>query len=575
MYINNEEITVPADITVLEAARMNNINIPTLCYLKDTNEVGACRMCVVEVENKRNLQTACVLPVRENMHVKTLTKRVRESRRHTLELILANHNSDCVSCVRNNTCELQKMSEDFGVEENRYDNEVRDRIYDDLSPSIVRDSSKCILCGRCISVCNEVQQAEVLGFAGRGYETTVEPAFEKSLTDAPCLYCGQCVSACPVGALSEKSEINEVWKALEDDALHVVVQTAPAVRAALGELFNNPIGTRVTGKMVSALRKLGFDMVFDTNFAADLTIMEEGHELLDRVKNGGKLPLITSCSPGWIRFCEYHYPEMLENLSTCKSPQQMFGAVAKSYYAEKMDLNPEDIFVVSIMPCTSKKSERQREEMEVDGIRDVDAVLTTKELAKMIKEAMIDFNKLEDGQTDSILGEFTGAGTIFGATGGVMEAALRTVADVVTGEDLEDIEYKSVRGLEGIKEATVTIGDLDVKAAVAHGTKNARALMERIKNGAEYHFVEVMCCPGGCINGGGQPNVSSTDKEKYDLKTLRAQALYEEDMILKKRKSHENSEVQKLYEEYLEKPNSHKAHELLHTHYHKRKKYHI
>jgi len=569
--INGSQIEVPSNYTVLEAAKEAGIDIPTLCFLKDINEVGACRVCIVEVEGARSLQASCVLPVRDGMEIKTNSKKVREARKNTVELILANHNRECLTCSRNKNCELQSVAEELGIKEVSYTGAKRVATVDDLSHSIVRDTSKCILCGRCVNVCKKVQNIGVLDFTNRGFETIVTPAFNKSLSEAPCIYCGQCINACPVAALREKSDIERVWDAIEDPDTHVIVQTAPAVRAALGEEFGLPIGTRVTGRMVSALRRLGFDKVFDTNFAADLTIMEEGYELLGRIKNGGKLPMITSCSPGWIRFCEFYYPEFLENLSSCKSPHQMMGAVLKTYYAEMNNIDPKKIFVVSIMPCTSKKTECAREEMEVNGLRDVDAVLTTRELGKMIKEARLDFVKLPDDNFDEIFGEYTGAGVIFGATGGVMEAALRTVADVLTGEDLHDIEYKGVRGVEDIKEATVTIGDLDVKVAVVHGTANAAKILDKVKAGeADYHFIEVMGCSGGCVNGGGQPHVSSKTRLEIDVRTERAKALYEEDTIMEQRKSHKNPMIKKIYDEFLGKPNSHKSHELLHTHYFKR-----
>ncbi len=573
--INNREMEVPAGTTVLEAAQTAGIDIPTLCFLKDINEVGACRVCVVEVEGARTLQASCVLPVREGMAVNTNSKRVRNSRKTTVELLLANHNRECLTCFRNNNCELQTISEELGIDEIRFQGDKRESLFDDKSHSIVRDSSKCILCGRCVNVCKEVQQVGILDFTNRGFETIVGPAFDMSMVDTPCIYCGQCITVCPVGALREKTDTERVWDAIENPDLHVVVQTAPAVRAGLGEEFGLPIGTRVTGKMVSALRRMGFDRVFDTNFAADLTIMEEGHELLGRIQNGGKLPMITSCSPGWIRYAEFHHPDFLDNLSSCKSPHQMFGAILKSYYAEREQIDPEKMFVVSVMPCTSKKTESAREEMEVNGLRDVDAVITTRELGKMIKEARINFTTLPDENFDAAMGEYTGAGVIFGATGGVMEAALRTVADVITGEDLQDIEYKAVRGVEeGIKEVEVPIGDITVKAAIVHGTKNANDLLEMIRRGEkDLHFIEIMGCSGGCVTGGGQPQVSAKIRNTVDLRVERAKALYEEDMILEKRKSHLNEQIQKLYKDYLEKPNSHKAHDLLHTHYTAREKY--
>lgn len=574
VVIDGHEIEVPNSFTVLEAAKEAGIDIPTLCYLKDINEIGACRVCVVEVKGARNLQASCVTPVRDGMVIKTHTRRVRQSRKTNLELLLANHNRECLSCNRNGHCELQTLSDELGISERNFEGVKREGRFDDLSPSIVRDSSKCILCGRCVNACKKTQGIGILDFVNRGFETVVAPAFEMSLTEVPCISCGQCVNVCPVGALTEKDNTDIVWDALENDDLHVIVQTAPAVRSALGEEFGYEIGTGVTGKMVASLKKLGFDKVFDTNFAADLTIMEEGTELLGRVNNGGKLPMITSCSPGWINYVENFYPEFLENLSTCKSPQQMFGAIAKSYYAEKFDIDPKKIFVVSAMPCVAKKGEIKRVEMEADGLRDVDVVITTRELAKMIKEARIDFRRLEDEKFDKVLGEYTGAGVIFGATGGVMEAALRTVADVVTGKELDEVEYNAVRGIEGIKEAEIQIGDLTVKAAIAHGTSNASKLLDKIKAGeAEYHFIEVMGCPGGCVNGGGQPFITADIRNSIDIREERAKVLYNEDASLPLRKSHKNPEITALYEEYLGEPNGHKSHKLLHTHYTKREKY--
>lgn len=564
---------VPSNYTVLEAARSLNIDIPTLCFLKDINEVGACRMCVVEVERARTLQAACVLPVSEGMVVRTNTPQVREARKTILELILARHNRECTTCSKNLNCELQKLCDEMNIKEVPYEPyEIKYKV-DDLSPSIVRDSSKCILCGRCVNVCKKVQGVGAIDFSKRGIRTMVTPAFDQSLNDVACINCGQCIKVCPVGALSEKDDTEKVWEALSNPELHVVVETAPAVRVGLGEEFGMEKGAPVTGKMVAALKRLGFDKVFDTDFAADLTIMEEGTELIDRINNGGKLPMITSCSPGWIKFCEHFFPDFLDNLSTCKSPQQMFGAVAKSYYAKKAGIDPSKIFVVSVMPCTAKKFECKRPELSHNGYPDVDVVITTRELAKMIKQARINFAKLEDAKFDSILGESTGAGVIFGVTGGVMEAALRTVSEVITGKELENVEYTAVRGLEGIKEAEIAIGDLKVKVAVAHGTGNAKALLNKVRNGeANYHFIEIMGCPGGCINGGGQPFVMDKN-DVEESKIDRTNSIYNIDKSMPLRKSHLNPEVKALYDEYLEKPNSHMAHELLHTHYEKRSRF--
>lgn len=568
--IDGIKTQVPRNYTVLEAARSLNINIPTLCFLKGLNEVGACRMCVVEVQGGRSLQASCVLPVAEGMVVRTSSPAVLDARKTILELILARHERECLTCSRNLNCELQKLCEEMGIDKVSFEGSKIRYQLDEASPSIVRDQNKCILCGRCVSVCKKVQDTGAIDFAHRGVKTTVTTSYSRGLEEVNCINCGQCIKMCPVGALREKDDTDKVWKALGDPSKHVVVQTAPAVRVGLGEEFGLPVGTNVEGKMITALKRLGFDKVFDTDFSADLTILEEGTELLNRIKNGGKLPMITSCSPGWIKFCEHNYHEFLDNLSTCKSPQQMFGAVAKSYYAKKAGIDPKDIVVVSIMPCTAKKYEAGREEMNVDGVQDVDIVLTTRELAKMIKQARIDFPAISDGQYDSIMGDSTGAAVIFGTTGGVMEAALRTVADILTGEDLKNIEYTPVRGMEGIKEATVNVNGMDIKVAVAHGGGNAAKLLDSIKNGeANYHFIEIMACPGGCINGGGQPIIM--DKDKTDeVKQLRAQGLYKIDSDRKHRKSHENPEIKKLYEEYLEEPNSHKAHHLLHTHYTKR-----
>lgn len=572
--IDGVQVEVPEGSTALEAARAANIDIPTLCYLKGINEIGACRMCLVEVKGVRSLQAACVYKVADGMEIFTNTPKVREARKVNLELILSNHDRKCLTCVRNQNCELQDLAQKLGVDDIRFEGEMIDRPVDDLSPSIVRDPNKCILCRRCVAVCRNVQGIGVIGATGRGFNTIIEPVFDMSINEVPCINCGQCIAACPVGALREKDDTEKVWTALNDPELHVVVQTAPAVRVALGEEFGMEMGTRVTGKMVAALRRLGFDRVFDTDFGADLTIMEEGTELLDRIKNGGKLPMITSCSPGWIKYCEHNYPDFLDNLSTCKSPHQMLGAILKSYYAEKNNLDPSKVYVVSVMPCTAKKFEVQRPELAATGYPDVDAVLTTRELARMIRQAGIDFTQLPDEEFDPVFGDSTGAGVIFGATGGVMEAALRTVYELVTGVPMENIEVNAVRGIEGVKEAEIQMGDMVVRAAVAHGTASAKALLEKVKSGEkEYHFIEIMGCPGGCVTGGGQPIVKAKDRMDKDPKQVRASAIYDEDRDLPLRKSHENPSVQKLYKEYLGEPNSEKAHKLLHTHYTSRPKY--
>ena len=574
LTIDGVRVEVPAGTTVLEASRLAGVKIPTLCYLKDINQSGSCRMCVVDT-GARAFQAACVLPVTKDMVVKTNTPELREARKTILELILSNHDKKCLTCVRSQNCELQKLCRDLGVENgDEYAGAMNQYDVDDVSPSIVRDNNKCVVCRRCVAACEKVQEVGVIGATMRGFKTAIASPWEMHLSEMACINCGQCITVCPVGALHEKDDTDQVWKYLADKTKHVVVQPAPAVRAALGEEFGLPMGTRVTGKMVAALRRLGFDKVFDTDFAADLTIMEEGTELVDRITNNGVLPMITSCSPGWIKFCEHYYPEFLPNLSTCKSPHEMEGAMVKSYYAEKAGIDPKDIIVVSVMPCTAKKYEAKRPELSNGGYPDVDVVITTRELARMIKEANINFNKLPDEDFDYLLGESSGASVIFGATGGVMEAALRTAYTLITGDELKDVNFTAVRGVDGIKEATVKIGDLDVSVAVASSTSMARKLLESVKNGEKkYAFIEVMGCPGGCVNGGGQPIVDANTRAEVDIRSERAKALYNEDADKNIRKSHENPMIKKIYADYLEKPNSHKAHKLLHTHYTARPKY--
>lgn len=572
--INGQELSVPSNYTVLEAARSANIEIPTLCYLKDVSKTGSCRMCIVEVVGARNLQAACVYPVSEGMEVLTNTQKVRDARRVNLELLLSNHDRKCLTCARNQNCELQKLADELGVTDITYMGERNEYDIDEVSPSIVRDNNKCVLCRRCVSACKTIQTVAVIDATERGFKTTIASPFNKSLAEVPCVNCGQCIVACPTGALREKDNTDDVWAAINDPEKYVVVQTAPAVRAGLGEEFGYPIGTAVTGKMAAALRRMGFDGVFDTDTGADLTIMEEGTEFIERLQNGGKLPMITSCSPGWIKFCEHNFPDFLDNLSSCKSPHQMFGAILKTYYAEKMGIDPKKMFVVSVMPCVAKKFESGRPEMEAAGLRDVDAVISTRELAKMIKESGILFNKLPDEKFDRPFEEASGAGVIFGATGGVMEAALRTVVEVLEGKSLDKLDFDAVRGTEGIKEATLTVAGTEVKVAVVSGLGNARKLLNDIRDGkANYHFIEVMACPGGCVTGGGQPIVDAAVRMDVDVQACRAAALYEEDKNLPIRKSHENPDIKLLYSEFLGKPGSHKSHELLHTHYTARSKF--
>ena len=564
--INGKPVEVQEGKTILEAARENNIHIPTLCYLKDLNQIGACRMCLVEIKGARALQAACVYPVSEGLEIYTNSAKVRNARKATLELILSNHERKCLTCIRNRNCELQKLCDELGIEDIRYEGKNIEYELDTSSPSLVRDNNKCILCRRCVAACKN-QGISVIDCVERGFNTHIAPYFEKPINDAACIYCGQCIVACPVGALYEKNDIPQVNDAIDDSEKHVVVQVAPAVRAALGEEFGLPIGTPVTGKMVAALKRLGFDKVFDTDTGADLTIMEEGTEFIERFTKGENLPIITSCSPGWVKYCEHNYPEFLPNLSTCKSPMEMFGAVIKSYYAEKEGINKDKIFSVAVMPCTSKKFEASRSEHTTSGGRDIDVSLTTRELARMIKQAGIDFVNLPDEQFDTPFGEATGAGVIFGTTGGVMEAAIRTVYEILEKKPLDDLDVKAVRGLDGVKEATLKIAGKDVKVAIVHGTKNAKTILEKIKNGEIYDFIEIMACPGGCIHGGGQPIVDARVKADVDVKAKRAEALYSEDRNAKMRKSHENPVIIKLYEEFFGEPCGHKSHELLHTHY--------
>lgn len=578
LRIDYKEVKGNVGETILDVARRYNIKIPTLCFLKDCNQTGACRVCVVEVKGARSLVASCMYPIHEGMEVFTHSKKVLDARRNTVELILSNHSKNCLSCIRNQNCELQSLSKDLSVRDNMYEGDKTKATFDDASSSIVRDTSKCILCGRCVSTCSKVQGLGILNYMHRGFETKVGPVLDASMNDVNCMQCGQCIINCPTGALSEKTHVHEVIQALDDPSKYVIVQTAPAVRASLGEEFGLPIGTRVTGKMVSALKEMGFYRVYDTNFAADLTIMEEGSEFIDRISNQGVLPMITSCSPGWIRYIEYEYPELLEHLSSCKSPHMMFGAILKSSFAEKKNIDPKDIYVVSIMPCTAKKFEITREEMMKDGISDVDCVLTTRELGQMIKMYGIDFNNLDESEFDQdMFGEYSGASVIFGTSGGVMEAALRTVYEVLTKEELKNVDFVACRGTEGVKEAVININGLDVNVAIAHSMKLAKPLLEEIKQGiSKYHFIEIMGCPGGCINGGGQSIIPANIKNLgIDFKKQRATALYEEDALCQVRKSHENTQIQELYASYLGTPNSHKAHELLHTTYVARERFTI
>ena len=574
MVIDGRPVTVHENATVLEAARKEGIRIPTLCNLKGLNNIGACRMCLVEETKTGRLQAACVFPVSEGLEINTASAKVLSARRSVLELILSDHDRSCLTCKRNTTCELQSLADELGITDIPFDGARLQKTIDELSPSIVRDNNKCVLCRRCIAACEKTQGVYAIGMQNRGFNTQIGSVFNKSLNDVACINCGQCIAACPTGALTEKDATQPVWEALADPNKRVIFQPAPAVRFGIGEAFGMPMGTRCTGKLAAAMRRLGAYKVFDVQFAADLTIMEEGTELLNRIQQGGTLPMITSCSPGWVKYCEHFYPEFLENLSTCKSPNQMQGALTKTYFAQQNGLDPKDIYVVSVMPCTAKKFEIARPEMGRDGYRDVDANITTRELAAMIKLAGIDFANLPDEAFDDMLGDSTGAATIFGVTGGVMEAALRTVADILAGEDLQGIEYQNVRGLTGIKEASIPIGGLTVKVAVAHGTANAGKLLDAIKSGeANYHFIEIMGCPGGCINGGGQPIVDARSRMDIDPRVERTRATYDEDKDMPFRKSHQSPAIQKIYADYLGTPGGHKSHELLHTHYVARDRY--
>ncbi|MCL2151691.1 MAG: NADH-dependent [FeFe] hydrogenase, group A6 [Oscillospiraceae bacterium] len=577
--INGILVEVPKGSTILDASMVAGVRIPTLCYLKKINAIGACRMCLCEVKGARALCAACVYPVEENrdgtpMEVNTNTPELIESRRRTLELILSNHRSDCLSCVRNTNCELQNLCVEYGVDQYKYNKSSLKPDIDDSAIHLIRDNSKCIVCRRCVAVCRKNQYVGVIGANERGYNTHISSAFDAPLADTSCIHCGQCISVCPTGALTERDDTDKVWAAINEPSKHVVVAPAPSVRVQLGECFGMPVGVNVEGKMIAALKRLGFDKVFDIDTTADLTIIEEGTELLSRLENGGKLPLITSCSPGWIKFCETYYPEFLENLSTCKSPQSMFGALVKSYYAEKAGIDRKDIFVVSIMPCTAKKFELQRPELGRGDAPDVDVSLTTRELAAMIKRAGIEFTNLPDETADPIFGIASGAGHIFGATGGVMEAALRTVYEKVTGNTLQKIEFEEVRGLRDIKEAEFDLNGVKVKVAVTSGLNNAAKLLDMVKSGEkDYTFIEVMCCPGGCVNGGGQPHQPGYVRNFRNLPAERAGALYSLDGGMKLRKSHENPCLKELYDNYLGEPNGHKAHKLLHTTYTKRSVY--
>ncbi len=571
--VNGIAVSVPKGSTILEAARKAGVEIPTLCFMKEKNEIGACRICVVEATGARGLVTACVYPVAEGMEIQTNTAKIQKARKTTLELILSTHEKKCLSCKRSTNCELQKLCREYGVEEDTFGGYRPIYEIDDSTPHLIRDNNKCILCRRCVAVCNE-QYVSVIGANDRGIDTNIGSPFNLKLGDVPCISCGQCTAVCPTGALTEKDDTDKVWEALADTTKHVVVQTAPSIRATLGECFDMPIGTNVEGKMVAALRRLGFAKVFDTDFAADLTIVEEANELVERIKNGGTLPMITSCSPGWVKFCELYYPDMLAHLSSCKSPQQMAGAVIKTYYADKMGIDPKDIICVSVMPCTAKKFEIGRDDQSAAGVPDVDIAITTRELARMIDRAGIKFTALPDEEFDSPLGEDTGAAVIFGATGGVMEAAVRTANAWLNGSS-EVIELEAVRGTMGLKTATVNVGGTDLKLAVASGAAAAKVVMDKLKNGNPdgWGFIEIMGCPGGCVNGGGQPIQPQYVRDTVDLKAVRAKALYDQDKASALRMSHESPVIKTLYSEWYDGFGGHKAHHDLHTTYTARKKY--
>lgn len=574
LKINGKDVSVPAGTTILDAARKAGIRIPTLCYLRDINAIGACRVCVVEVKGARSLVASCVYPVAEGMEVTTNSKRVLSSRKTTVELLLSDHNQDCLHCVRSGNCELQTLSTEMGCESGKFSGETNKFDIDFSTPYLVRDNNKCILCRRCLAACKYYQGVSVIGANSRGFDTHIGCSFEKNLSEVDCVACGQCINVCPTGALREREEIDDVIAALNDPSKYVIFGTAPATRVGIGEEFGYPVGSNCQGKMVAAIKALGADEVFDVDFTADLTIMEEGTEFLNRVKEGGVLPMMTSCSPAWIKFVEHNYPELIPNLSTCKSPQQMFGAIVKTYYAEKIGKDPKDIVVVSVMPCTAKKFEKNRPEMAAAGVPDIDYVLTTRELARLIKKNGIMFNELEDAEYDLPLGIASGAGLIFGVTGGVMEAALRTVREILENKSYGKIDFTDVRGAKGIKEATYNIAGIEVKVAVASGLANARILCDQIKEGkSPYHFIEIMSCPGGCVNGGGQPIKTADVRNNTDYRALRTNAIYDTDEKMKLRKSHDNPIIKELYETYLGEPNGHKSHAILHTKYIARSKY--